>query len=83
LSTAALEVKIVYPPPNTTCILQPIDQEAISTFKAYYLWVALKGFAEAIHYPCISNREWDRDIEGNKTNVLLKNHGEELLTENN
>jgi hypothetical protein len=30
-------VKVVYLPPNTTSLLQPMDQEAISNFKAYYL----------------------------------------------
>lgn len=31
------DVKIVYLPKNTTSILQPMDQGAIATFKAYYL----------------------------------------------
>lgn len=31
-----LEVKVMYLPPNTTSILQPMDQGAIANFKAYY-----------------------------------------------
>lgn len=37
LSDLCSEVKVVYLPPNTTSILQPMDQGVISTFKAYYL----------------------------------------------
>lgn len=32
-----LDVKVVYLPKNTTAILQPVDQGAIATLKAYYL----------------------------------------------
>ncbi|XP_004381438.1 lengsin [Trichechus manatus latirostris] len=31
------EVKVVYLPPNVTAVIQPMDQGAIATFKAYYL----------------------------------------------
>ncbi|XP_039605684.1 tigger transposable element-derived protein 1-like [Polypterus senegalus] len=31
-------VKVVYLPPNTTALLQPMDQDVIASFKAYYLW---------------------------------------------
>ncbi|XP_069611020.1 tigger transposable element-derived protein 1-like [Ranitomeya imitator] len=30
-------VKVVYLPPNTTALIQPMDQGVIATFKAYYL----------------------------------------------
>ena len=30
-------VKVVYLPPNITALLQPLDQEVIASFKAYYL----------------------------------------------
>ena len=39
------DVKVVYLPPNTTSLIQPMDQGAIATFKAYYLRTT---FAQAI-----------------------------------
>jgi hypothetical protein len=39
-----LEVKTVYLPPNTTSLLQPMDQGAVSTFKAHSLWDLLRLF---------------------------------------
>ena len=39
------DVKVVYLPKNTTSILQPMDQGAISAFKAYYLRTT---FAKAV-----------------------------------
>ena len=38
-------IKIMYLPPNTTSVLQPMDQGAIATFKAYYLKIT---FSQAI-----------------------------------
>ncbi|XP_036598723.1 tigger transposable element-derived protein 1-like [Trichosurus vulpecula] len=38
-------VKVVYLPPNTTSLLQPMDQGVIADFKAYYLRIT---FAQAI-----------------------------------
>jgi DDE superfamily endonuclease len=40
-----LNIKVVYLPPNTTSILQPMDQGGIANFKVYYLRIA---FAQAI-----------------------------------
>nr|XP_014429517.1 tigger transposable element-derived protein 1-like [Pelodiscus sinensis] len=39
------DVKVVFLPPNTTSILQPMDQGAIAAFKAYYL---RNSFAKAV-----------------------------------
>ena len=38
-------VKVIFLPPNTTSLIQPMDQGVIATFKAYYL---RKTFAQAI-----------------------------------
>lgn len=43
-----LDVKVIYMPPNTTSILQPMDQGVIFTFKAYYLRITLKEMIKAI-----------------------------------
>jgi hypothetical protein len=48
VNTKGLGVKTAYLPANTTSLLQPMDQGAISTFKDYYLQTALKRIAEAI-----------------------------------
>lgn len=37
LSELSENVKIEYLPKNTTALIQPMDQGAIATFKAYYL----------------------------------------------
>jgi hypothetical protein len=58
LNTNGLEIKIIYLPPNTTSLLQPMDQEAVSTFKAYYLLTTLMGTANTIQ---VSNNVTLRD----------------------
>jgi hypothetical protein len=38
----------VFLPPNTTLILQPMDQQVIANFKAYYPWRTSAQAVEAI-----------------------------------
>jgi len=38
-------IKVVFLPPNTTSLIQPMDQGVTATFKAYYL---RRTFAQAI-----------------------------------
>ena len=40
-------VQVIFLPPNTTCLIQPMDQEVMSTFKAYYL---LRTFNQLIEF---------------------------------
>jgi hypothetical protein len=37
LSDLCKNVKVIYLPPNTISIIQPMDQRVIASFKAYYL----------------------------------------------
>ena len=36
LKVAHVNVKVIFLPPNTTSLIQPLDQGVISTFKTYY-----------------------------------------------
>lgn len=41
-------VKVIFLPPNTTSLIQPLDQGAISTFKAYYIRKAFEIILEKL-----------------------------------
>ncbi|KAL7306176.1 hypothetical protein TKK_0001621 [Trichogramma kaykai] len=43
------DVQVVFLPPNTTSIIQPMDQTVISTFKAYYLRRVMKAMLRAVN----------------------------------
>ena len=43
-----LPVEIIFTPPNTTSILQPMDQGVIATFKAYYIRKTFKQLFQAV-----------------------------------
>ena len=39
------DIKVVFPPPNTTSLVQPMEQGVLAAFKAFYL---RRTFAQAI-----------------------------------
>uniref|UniRef100_A0A5S6QH29 DDE-1 domain-containing protein n=1 Tax=Trichuris muris TaxID=70415 RepID=A0A5S6QH29_TRIMR len=50
------EINVVFLPGNTSCLLQPMDQGAVSTFKSYYLRNTLRMAINAIGK---DTSEWD------------------------
>ncbi|XP_066943489.1 tigger transposable element-derived protein 1-like [Macrobrachium rosenbergii] len=58
-------VKVVFLPPNTTSLIQPMDQVAVATFKAYYL---RNTFAQAVQ--ATDNEEKDLRTFWKEFNVL-------------
>ncbi|XP_064087496.1 tigger transposable element-derived protein 1-like [Macrobrachium nipponense] len=48
LSNMHPNVKVVYLPPNTTSLIQPMDQGVIANFKAYYLRRTIRSALRAI-----------------------------------
>ena len=62
-------VKVVFMPPNTSCLLQPMDQVVIKTFKAYYQRNLARDVFEKVDKDGISLAEYwksfriDRCIE--------------------
>ncbi|XP_066960710.1 tigger transposable element-derived protein 1-like [Macrobrachium rosenbergii] len=58
-------VKVVFLPPNTTSLIQPMDQGFVAMFKAYYLW---NMFAQAVE--ATDNEEKDLRTFCKEFNVL-------------
>ncbi|XP_066975445.1 tigger transposable element-derived protein 1-like [Macrobrachium rosenbergii] len=48
LSNMHPKVKVVYLPPNTTSLIQPMDQGVIANFKAYYLRRTIRSALRAV-----------------------------------
>ncbi|XP_017763034.1 PREDICTED: tigger transposable element-derived protein 1-like [Eufriesea mexicana] len=42
------EINVVFLPPNTTCLIQPMDQTVIATFKRYYMRTIMTKTIKAI-----------------------------------
>jgi DDE superfamily endonuclease len=53
-----LPVEIIFTPPNTTSILQPMDQGVIANFKAYYIRKTFKQLVEAVDSDQCSIKEF-------------------------
>jgi hypothetical protein len=58
---SVLCVKVVFFPPNTTCLLQPMDQGVIATFKAYYLHQSLQEMMQQMDTSGVSLKEYLED----------------------
>lgn len=52
LQTIHPDIEVVFLPPNTTSLLQPMDQSVISTFKAYYLRRVMDRMLKAVNHEC-------------------------------
>lgn len=47
------DVEVVFLPPNTTSLLQPMDQSVISTFKALYMKHVMDDMLKAVNHGCL------------------------------
>uniref|UniRef100_K7F9R4 HTH CENPB-type domain-containing protein n=1 Tax=Pelodiscus sinensis TaxID=13735 RepID=K7F9R4_PELSI len=68
-------VKVVFLPPNTTSLIQPMDQGVIASFKAYYDEMTLRDFWKSYNiYDAINNiaDAWDEVKETNMRGVWNK-----------
>ena len=43
------DVEVIFLPPNTTSLIQPMDQSIITTFKAYYLRRILQSMLQNLN----------------------------------
>jgi len=58
-----LEVKMVFLPPNTTSLLQSMDQGVITTFKGYYLCQPLQEIISQMDTSRVSLKEYWKDYK--------------------
>ena len=49
IQTAHPNVEVIFLPPNTTSLIQPVDQSVIATFKAFYLRRVLKSMLSEVN----------------------------------
>ncbi|XP_023314095.1 tigger transposable element-derived protein 1-like [Trichogramma pretiosum] len=49
LMTSNPDVKILFLPPNTTSLIQPMDQSIIATFKSYYIKGVSRNILNSLH----------------------------------
>lgn len=49
LQTLHPDVEVMFLPPNTTSLIQPMDQTVIATFKAYYLRRVMRRMLEIVN----------------------------------
>jgi hypothetical protein len=56
-----LEVKMVFLPPNTTSLLQPMDQGVIAPLKAYYLCQSLTEMVQQMGTSGVYLKEYWKD----------------------
>ncbi|KFD66300.1 hypothetical protein M514_21587 [Trichuris suis] len=54
------DVKVIYLPPSTTALIQPMDQDAIGAFKAHYLWRTFAQTLEALESGETLREFWKR-----------------------
>lgn len=52
LQTLDPNVEVIFLPPNTTSLIQPMDQSVISTFKAYYVKRVMQNIVRAMNNAC-------------------------------
>ena len=70
-----LEVKIVYLAPDTTSLLQSMDQAVIAIFKAYYLRQSLQEMIRQMDTSGVSLKEYWKDYNTLKATDNIKWRG--------
>ena len=58
-----LKIKMIFLPPNTTSLLQPMDQVVIAAFKAYYLHQSLQEMIQQMDTSGVFLKEYWKIIK--------------------